>query len=237
MPTPDNKIIKLPNTSVDIAFTKETDLLKQIQKGELEQALLLWQTQQNTLVLPGSNKWQNSPDLETSLNELGWQILSRRTGGAPVPQTSGVINLSHIYLWQGQDSYSIPKAYSKLCKTLCQFFKSYDVATDVHATPFSYCDGDYNLNINGKKVVGTAQRVVLKHGGGSIVLVQACILIDAVMEELVGPVKLCYQHNDNNEIIKANVHTCLFEHIERKPSTEEIFQMLMKAFIESESSE
>lgn len=231
MPTPSNKIIKLTDTTVEKAFDKETELLKQIQKGELEQALLLWQTQQDTLVLPGSNKWQNSIELESSLNNLGWQILSRRTGGAPVPQTSGVINLSHLYLWQEQESYSIPKAYQNLCATLAKFFASYGIKADVHATPFSYCDGDYNLNIQGKKVVGTAQRVVLKHGGGSIVLVQACILIDVIMAVLVEPVNLCYQHNNNAEQIKADVHTCLFEHIEQRPSTHGLYQALINAFL------
>lgn len=233
MSAPSNKIIKLTNTTVEKAFDKETELLKQIQKGELEQVLLLWQSQEDTLVLPGSNKWQNTPELEANLQNLGWRILSRRTGGAPVPQTSGVINLSHIYLWQDQESYSIPKAYKKLCDTLAVFFDSYGVSTQVHATDFSYCDGDYNLNINGKKVVGTAQRVVLKHGGGSIVLVQACILIDAIMEVLVEPVNLCYQHNDNSEQIKADVHTCLFEHIEQRPSTQELYQALINAFLTS----
>ncbi len=226
-----NKLVKLTNTTVAKAFDKETELLKQIQKSELEQALLLWQTQEDTLVLPGSNKWQNSPELQSELQELGWQILSRRTGGAPVPQTSGVINLSHIYLWQEQESYSIPKAYKKLCDTLTKFFDSYGVITKVHATPFSYCDGDYNLNINGKKIVGTAQRVVLKHGGGSIVLVQACILIDAIMEELIEPVNLCYQRNNNTEVIKAEVHTCLFEHIKQKPTISELYQSLINAFV------
>lgn len=231
MSIPNNKIVKLKGTTVAAAFDKETELLKQIQKGKLEQALLLWQTQENTLVLPGSNKWQASTLLETELEEFGWKILSRRTGGAPVPQTSGVINLSHIYLWQEADSYSIPKAYTKLCDILAKFFDNYGVKTQVHATAHSYCDGDYNLNINGRKVVGTAQRVVLKHGGGSIVLVQACILIDAIMEALIKPVNLCYQHNDNNEVIKAQVHTCLFEHIEDRPTTEQLYQSLMSAFL------
>lgn len=228
-----NKIVELTNTSVAAAFDKETQLLKQIQTNQLEQALLLWRTTDNTLVLPASNKWQNSVKLEQELRQLDWQILSRRTGGAPVPQTSGVINLSHIYLWQEQESYSIPKAYNKLCDTLVLFFASFGVTTEVHATPHSYCDGDYNLNINGKKVVGTAQRVVLKNGGGSIVLVQACILIDAVMEHLIKPVNLCYRDNSNDEDIRAGVHTCLFQHIDDRPNTSALFQALTNAFLTS----
>lgn len=226
-----NKIVELVNTSVAAAFDKEAQLLKQIQTNQLEQALLLWRASENTLVLPASNKWQNSTKLEQQLSQLGWKILSRRTGGAPVPQTSGVINLSHIYLWQEQENYSIPKAYNKLCDTLMSFFTSFGVKTQVHATPHSYCDGDYNVNIKGKKIVGTAQRVVLKNGGGSIVLVQACILIDTDMEHLVKPVNLCYRENNNEEDIRAEVHTCLFQHTDDRPNTKTLFQALTHSFL------
>ncbi len=33
-------------------------------------------------------------------------------------------------------------------------FKQLGVKVDVHATPNSYCDGEYNLNIDGKKWLG-----------------------------------------------------------------------------------
>ena len=228
-----NRIVRIKNSSVEHAFNKETQLIKQMQSGELEQCLMLWQSQQPTLVLPASNKWQTSTDFEKQLNDNGWQLLSRRTGGAPVPQTAGVINLSHLYVWPKAVPYSITQAYKNLCEVLTQFFANQGVKTHVHATPYSYCDGDYNVNINDKKIVGTAQRVILKSGGDKIVLAQACILIDADMTQLVSPVNQCYQDCGHEERVKADVHTCLFEHLTEKPSIDELYQALTQAFIDS----
>ena len=83
-----NRIIQLPNTTVERAFEKESELLKKVQQNTLQQALLLWQTPEPTVVLPASKKWLATPELIDQLHEKGWQILSRRTGGAPVPQVA-----------------------------------------------------------------------------------------------------------------------------------------------------
>ncbi len=112
------------------------------------------------------------------------------------------------------------------------FFKQLGVKVDVHATPNSYCDGEYNLNIDGKKVVGTAQRVLLKKGGGQVVLSQACILIDADVEKIVEPVKLCNRLCGHDDDIRGDVHTPLFDHIEQKLSVDTLFQTLTQAFLD-----
>ena len=192
---------------------------------------MLWQAKSPTLVLPAGNKWPESNTLKQALNENDWNLLSRKTGGAPVPQCPGVINLSHIYVWPEELPYSITKAYQDLCVILNTFFEGFGLKSEAHATEFSYCDGDYNLNINGKKIVGTAQRVILKKGGGKVVLSQAFILIDALLDELIKPVNLCYEICDKTERVKAQVHTCLFEHITERPTLDEIYQKITQEFI------
>lgn len=229
-----NRIVRLKQTSVEHVFEKETLLLKQLQSGQLDQCLMLWQTDTPTLVLPASSKWPDTDELRSKLVNNGWKVISRRTGGAPVPQTKGVINLSHMYIWPKETPYSIPVAYENLCQVLCGFFASYGLSTQVHATPYSYCDGDYNININQQKIVGTAQRVLLKSGGEKVVLAQACILINDDLHELVKPVNTCYALSGNEERVKAKVHTCLFDHIDEKPSIDNLFQGITQAFIDSE---
>ena len=224
------KLLLYPNIQVENVFAKETEILAQLQKGELNEALILWQPERPTLVLPSGNKWQSSEELLQQLMQMGWQLFSRKTGGAPVPQVPGVINVSHMYVWDEQTPYSIPKAYQDFCDKLSAFFKLYDINVDVHATPNSYCDGDYNLNIEGKKVVGTAQRVVLKQGGGKVVLAQACILIDVEIEAIISPVNLCYVHHHQEERVSAQVHTCLVEKVSHEGSVESYFQNLIKVF-------
>jgi len=228
-----NKLLRYSQISVAKVFEKETQLITQIQAGEFTQCLMLWQAKEATLVLPAGKKWQESDELKAGLFADNWLLHSRKTGGAPVPQCPGIINLSHLYLWSIDTPYSITQAYKNLCAVLEIFFKKYGLTSQAHATEFSYCDGDYNININGKKIVGTAQRVILKKGGGKIVLAQAFILIDVLLAEIIKPVNLCYQLSDKTERVKAHVHTGLFEHINERPTIDQLYQQLTQAFVDS----
>jgi len=228
-----NKLMRYTNATVERVFSKESELIAQIQAGELTQCLMLWQAKAPTLVLPSGKKWPESEHLKAELLVNGWQLHSRKTGGAPVPQCQGIINLSHLYVWPGDTPYSITQAYENLCFVLNEFFKKFGLTSQAHATKHSYCDGDYNLNINGKKIVGTAQRVIIKKGGGKIVLAQAFILIDVILDEIIKPVNLCNSLCDKKERVQANVHTTLFTHINERPTVESIYQMLTSAFVES----
>lgn len=227
------KLLRYSNTTVEQVFTKESELIAQIQAGELTQCLLLWQAKASTLVLPAGRKWPESESLKSGLLADGWQLHSRKTGGAPVPQCQGIINLSHLYLWSSDTPYSIPQAYENLCTVLKLLFQKFGLTSQAHATEFSYCDGDYNLNIKGKKIVGTAQRVILKKGGGKIVLAQAFILIDVLLAEIIKPVNLCYALCDKEARVQADVHTTLFSHITERPTVDRIYQHLTSAFIDS----
>lgn len=230
---PKNKSIRFKSIDINNAFAKEAQFIAQIKQDELSQCLMLWQAKTPTLVLPAGNKWPESNTLKQALAEQSWQVLSRRTGGAPVPQSPGIVNLSHIYLWPEKTPYSTATAYVHLCTVLNDFFSQYGLESSAAATPFSYCDGDYNLNINGRKIVGTAQRVILKKGGRKIVLAQAFILIDVLLDELIKPVNLCYGMLGKTPLVKANAHTCLFEHIQERPSIDTIYQQLTQAFLRS----
>lgn len=227
-----NKLIRYQSTEVADVFSKEDELIKLVQSDQLSQVLMLWQVKSPTLVLPAGKKWTISEQLEQGLADSDWRLFSRKTGGAPVPQVPGIINLSHIYHWPEGHPYDIKKAYLDLCAVLTAFFEQLGVQVDVHATPKSYCDGEYNLNINRQKVVGTAQRVLLKKGGGQVVLSQACILIDADVEKIVEPVKMCNRVCGRDDDIQGNVHTPLFDHIEQKPSVDALFQLLTQAFLD-----
>ncbi len=232
-----NKLIRYTATEVSDVFEKEDELITQVQSNQLAQVLLLWQVKSPTLVLPAGKKWAASEELERKLDDTGWKLFSRKTGGAPVPQVPGIINLSHIYTWPESEPYDIKKAYLDLCAILTVFFEQLGVTVDVHATPYSYCDGEYNLNIGGQKIVGTAQRVLLKKGGGKVVLSQACILIDTDVEKIVEPVHLCNQLCGHGDDIRGDVHTPLFDHITDRPSVDSLFQQLTSAFLQQAKHE
>ncbi|MPX89202.1 lipoate--protein ligase [Salinivibrio sp. VYel1] len=229
-------ILRYPSLSVASAFEKEQALIQRVEQGELNEALLLWQPDAQTLVLPAGQKWPQTPELRRALSALGWQVQSRRTGGAPVPQLPGVINVSYLTVWPNNTPYHIQTAYQYFCTILQSFFHQLGITTTIGDTPGSYCDGDYNLNIAGKKVVGTAQRILhLGTGAGSakqtVMLAQACLLIDADCQHIVAPVSLCNQLCGHPDRIEAKVHTPLAAHLDELPATEQLFQLLTQAFI------
>lgn len=212
---------------------KEAHMIAAMQSGELEQCLHLFQCNADTLVLPSGKKWQQTDKVISALANIGWSLMQRRSGGAPVPQTPGLINLSHLYVWNESQPYSVSRAYENLCAVLKIFFHGYGVETQTHATPYSYCDGAYNMNINGRKVVGTAQRVLHKKGGGKIVLAQACIILHDDLSRVVQPVNLINELHNIPDRVKAEAHTCLTNHLNLVPSFDEVFNRIIRAFIDS----
>jgi len=209
---------------------KEQVLLEQVQQGSFSQGLLLWRSATPAIVLPAGRKWQATEPLQQWLAQVGWGILHRRSGGAPVPQSPGMLNIAHMYTLTAAQPYSVKGAYLHLCDSLLDFFTGMDIYAEVHATPGAYCDGDYNLNINGQKIVGTAQRVLTAPGGRRNVLAHACLLIDDVLEDIIPPVNACNAFNDVPERVSVAAHTCLARHLSTPLTTDDLFTRLIHAF-------
>ena len=72
---------------------------------------LIWEPVENVMVLPASSKWLATLQLTNHMAKLGWQVAQRNTGGSPVPQAPGVLNLSMIYPWPSELELSPSKSY------------------------------------------------------------------------------------------------------------------------------
>lgn len=228
-----NKIYRYHHTRYSAMWDKESEIIDLIRTETLDQCLLMYQCAEPTLVLPSGRKWQASPEVTGALQQQGWEVFSRRSGGAPVPQTAGVINVSHFYLWPRDTAYSVKQAYANLCTVLSLFFAQLGIATQVHATPRSFCDGDHNLNVAGQKIVGTAQRVLSVRKGRSLVLAQACILVNDNMLRMVEPVNLVNTLHGYPADIEASAHTCIAQHLDKVPDTDALYSGLLQAFMKS----
>jgi octanoyl-[GcvH]:protein N-octanoyltransferase len=91
------------------------------------------------------------------LESQGYSVAVRNSGGAAVPLDLGVVNVSLIMpKQQGQIDFrqDFETMYQLLKETL------HSIAPDVAKGEVqgSYCPGDYDLSINGKKFCGIAQR-------------------------------------------------------------------------------
>lgn len=132
--------------------------------------------------------WQGASGLIVPRNcttAPGWLQAARKhtlrvraSGGGVVPQGPGVFNLSLI--WPADDSAPAGSEaiYLDLCAGLAAALQRLDIVATTQAVEGSFCDGRFNLAIDGRKIAGTAQSW-RRFGGRMTVLAHAVIIASA----------------------------------------------------------
>lgn len=135
----------------------------------------LWTATQQALVCPRAYQSRSGFDaaVEASANQ-GWPVSLRPTGGGTVPQGPGIANLALAF--NAPKDFTIEDGYRLLTDILKSALPLGDrlAAGD---TPGSFCDGAWNLSIEGQKLVGTAQKWRPVRGGKPRVLAHAMIIV------------------------------------------------------------
>lgn len=92
----------------------------------------------------------------TLLKEAGYHVIVRNSGGLAVVLDEEILNISLILPNMG--SISIYDCYEAMVTFVQHMLK--DVTQDIEAYEIvgSYCPGDYDLSINGRKFAGISQR-------------------------------------------------------------------------------
>lgn len=125
------------------------------------------------------------------LVEKGWPVVVRPTGGTCVPQGPGMLNFSLVHPklpgWQLEDGYRL------ICALLQQFLAEYGLQADIGEVTGAFCDGRYNLQVEDRKLVGTAQRWAGGNRRQAAVLVHACLLVDMDLVEATDRVNDLYR--------------------------------------------
>lgn len=164
-------------------MTAELHLVRDAAEGlALEAALfsktgpgvLVWSPQSRGVVYPAALIRKHG--LEGSTAFEGWPITMRPTGGGPVPQGPGMLNLALAY--KVESGATIEETYADLAEIFCDALAGLKLDLESREIPASFCDGSWNLGIGGKKLVGTAQRWKPLPGGGYRVLAHALIFVE-----------------------------------------------------------
>ena len=144
----------------------------------------------------------------------GWPVLLRETGGEPVPQSAATLNVALVYVAprvEG-DRARIETAYERLCQPLASALAAYGGEPSFGEIEGAFCDGRYNVNLDGRKWVGTAQRWRQGAGGTRpVVLVHGAMLMDDERESMVGAVNLFNERCGLSQRCQATSHIALHE--------------------------
>ncbi|WP_049882682.1 lipoate--protein ligase family protein, partial [Pseudomonas aeruginosa] len=137
----------------------------------------------------------------------------RDPGGEPVPQSPGVLNIALSYaLGPGDNEQTrIETAYLRLCQPICDWLRERGLDAGVGAVAGSFCDGRYNVTLDGRKLAGTAQRWRRNGAGRPVVLAHAALLVGAEREEMVEVVNTFTRRCASAPDCQADSHLGLSE--------------------------
>ncbi|WP_339454300.1 lipoate--protein ligase family protein [Pseudomonas sp. EA_5y_Pfl2_R50] len=193
----------------------EQDLLASVCAGDAEFGLLFWQPSDRALVMP--RRLNRLPAFEHACDVsavAGWPVLLRETGGEPVPQSAATINIALVYAPPRSegDLNRIETGYRRLCDPICQLLDELGGTSSLGEIDGAFCDGRFNVNLDGRKMVGTAQRWRQSQGGQRPVgLVHGAMLMDNERESMVAAVNRFNQACGLEQRVRAQSHIALHE--------------------------
>lgn len=140
-------------------------------------------------------------DLDGFANE---PLAIRRTGGTAVPQGPGTANIT--LFTRHPRMPSVRSFYEKMCAALVSGFSELGLHTTIGAKPGSFCDGEYNLLLNGQKLAGTAQRWCRARNGDTIGCHHVVVLTGGSPAEMCSRLEALYDYAEQAETYDPTAH-------------------------------
>ena len=148
----------LPGESAEADIAGEMALLDDVLDRPEQAVLRLWRTSPCLVVTPLlAHRPEFAAAAEASA-QRGWPVVVRRTGGGPVPQTAGTLNVSLAYATPREAAPGIDAAFKHFADALLTALKDCGVTAVVGEIEGSCCPGRYDIAIGGRKIIGIAQR-------------------------------------------------------------------------------
>ena len=201
--------------TIEAGLQAEQDLLASVCAGESEFGLLFWQPSDQALVMP--RRLNRLPGFDAACEvsaAAGWPVLLRDTGDEPVPQSATTINIALVYAPPRSegDLNRIESGYRRLCDPICHLLDELGGTSSLGEIDGAFCDGRFNVKLDGRKMVGTAQRWRQSQGGQRPVgLVHGAMLIDNERESMVAAVNRFNQACGLEQRVRAESHIALHE--------------------------
>lgn len=160
------------------------------------------------------------------LKEKGYLPIVRNSGGAAVVLDAGVLNLSLIL--PAEDAFAdIHAGYRTMAEFIRLMLEPYGVRVETGEVAGSYCPGDFDVSIDGRKFGGLAQR---RRRGA--VAVQAFLLADGSGSARAELVRGFYDKaacpNDTFPFVCPETVASLSELIGREISSQDLMQRAVK---------
>lgn len=198
----------MPYLEPDDALKREAALLEEVVAGRREKGCLVWATKP-CLIAPRSYlRRETFADARRKMKEIGWPVYLRPTGGDVTPQGAGTLNVSTVFRVGKEEGRNLEDIYRWLCDPLISWVKSLGKQASYGSVNQSFCDGRFNVAVDGRKLAGTAQRwrACSSGDGDWAVLAHAIVLVDAAIEDGVAAVNRFYGYCGMEDRVTSESH-------------------------------
>jgi lipoate-protein ligase A len=170
------------------------------------------------------------------MEQWGWPVYVRDTGGDVTPQSPGIINASAAFVVPRTKDLSIRATYERFCAPLLAFLRTFGLDAYLSSVERSFCDGAFNIAVDGKKLAGTAQRWRLTHTSdgepGVAVLAHAAILDNPDIDLSISATNSFYGLCGMPRQVDPAQHTSLAKLIEPTHAGAETYADRLSAFLD-----
>lgn len=201
------------NDSAEAKLERELEHYLSLRNGEPHDPhVWLWSSSQCLVATRLHSRNEKFEHTAQKMGEFGWPVAVRRSGGTVVPHGPGILNLS---LFHVTDVAKIEMGYQPLVDMLIRACASIGIEAHSGSCSGSFCDGAFNLLVNGRKVAGTAA-MLKRQSGISYWLAHATIMVDTDIEQAVRAVTEFEQALGLDRDYLLDAHTNLNEHLSRR---------------------
>lgn len=138
------------------AVSRDGEILAEmLKRGEAETRLRLWAGEQSLVTTRASSRMAGFAKACARSAAAGWPVHVRSSGGTTVVHRKGVLNVS-LFRANAHAGFDADAAYAELLDLLTAVLGQFGVHAQAGFVEGSYCDGRFNLCINGRKLAGTA---------------------------------------------------------------------------------
>lgn len=159
---------EFPLQTTGLTYFALTDALIHYSAEVKQPIIYFWPTDNIIFIGMIDTKLPFLKDALSVFDDANYHYIVRNSGGLAVVSDPGVLNFSIIFPEEETGRLKINDAYERMHDIISASLVPYGVNIEAKEVPESYCPGDYDLSINGRKIAGISQRRI--KGGLAIMI-------------------------------------------------------------------
>jgi len=188
-----------------------------------EPAVLVREQHRYLLLGPQDRRLPNVAQAAAAATAEGWPAYLRIGGGSAVLLDEGTISFGATR--PCRDLTTLVKNFHELAQGAINALRRLGLPAQFGAAPGSYCEGPYDIIVDGQKVAGVAQAI--RQG---FTLVSGMLVVHQDPQWITERIQRLYREAGSSQVLSPSAVTSLHLLLGRIPSTEELVEALHAGF-------